>query len=170
MKKWLVYLIFPLLMSCGFRQHGRANFPPVLKKTYLQGVLPYSHVGSQLQRSLEENGVEVITDPKKIKDATAILNIGSNHLEREVLSVGGGTAKVQEYTLKYVLVFNLLDANGDVLLPLQEIDLSRQYRFDPLNPLSAGDQEVLLQETMEEDAIQQIIWRMESLSTPSNKK
>ncbi|MGR6035154.1 MAG: LPS-assembly lipoprotein LptE [Candidatus Nitrosoglobus sp.] len=158
MKVFLFSLL--LLMGCGFHLRGNVQLSPLLTRTYVQGIPPYSELGVQIKRSLEANGVTVTSEPK---NASATLSITYNQIQRQVLSVGGSTAKVQEYALKYVLQFQVTNPKGKILLPSQRIELMREYRFDALSVLSAGDQENLLREAMQKDIVQQILWRLEAL-------
>jgi LPS-assembly lipoprotein len=161
--QWLARVsLFSLLLmvGCGFHLRGNTQLSPLLAHTYLQGVAPYSELGIGIKRSLEANGVIVTPGPE---EASATLSITYNQLQRQVLSVGGSTAKVQEYALKYVLQFQVTDSKGKILLPSQRVELMREYRFDVNSVLSAGDQENLLREAMQKDIVQQILWRLEAL-------
>jgi LPS-assembly lipoprotein len=161
--QWLVrvsLLSLLCLTGCGFHLRGDTQLSPLLDRTYLQGVAPYSELGIGLKRSLEANGATITPAPE---EANATLSITHNQLQRQVLSVGS-TGKVQEYALKYVLQFQVAGPTGEILLPSQRIELMRVYRFDERSVLSAGEQEILLRETMQKDMVQQILWRLEALS------
>lgn len=158
---------FPLLLllvGCGFHLRGNTQLSPLLARTYMQGIVPYSELGIGLKRSLEANGATVTLDPK---EATALLSVIYNQLQRQVLSVGS-TGKVQEYALKYVLQFQVTNPQGQVLLPPQRVELMREYQFDERSVLSSGEQEALLRKTMQKEMVQQILWRLESLSPTLN--
>lgn len=158
---------FPLLLllvGCGFHLRGNTQLSPLLARTYMQGIVPYSELGIGLKRSLEANGATVTLDPK---EATALLSVIYNQLQRQVLSVGS-TGKVQEYALKYVLQFQVTNPQGQILLPPQRVELMREYQFDERSVLSSGEQEALLRKTMQKEMVQQILWRLESLSSTLN--
>lgn len=165
--RWLTRIsFFPLLLlvGCGFHLRGNTQLSPLLARVYMQGIVPYSELGIGLKRSLEANGATVTSDPK---EATAILGVIYNQLQRQVLSVGS-TGKVQEYALKYVLQFQVANPQGQILLPPQRVELMREYQFDERSVLSSGEQEALLRKTMQKEMVQQILWRLESLSPALN--
>ncbi|BAW79901.1 rare lipoprotein B [Candidatus Nitrosoglobus terrae] len=156
-----------LLGGCGFQLHGNVKYSPLLSRTYLQGVPSYSELAVQIKRGLEAGGATVVSEAK---DSSAILNITYNQVGREILSVGGAATKVQEYALRYVLQFEVTDSKGNkILLPLHRLEAVREYRYDPLNLLSTGDQENLLREAMQKDIVEQILWRLEALQSAPDK-
>lgn len=165
MSHWLGRALLPsllFLVGCGFHLRGDSELSPLLSQTYLQGIAPYSQLGIGLKRRLEAHGITVTSVPE---GATALLSITYNQLQRQVLSVES-TGKVQEYALKYVLQFQVTNSKGEVLLPSQRLELMRQYLFDQSSVISAGEQEKLLRETLQNDMVQQILWRLEALPPP----
>ncbi|QBQ53333.1 LPS assembly lipoprotein LptE [Nitrosococcus wardiae] len=166
-RQWLgrasLFLLL-LLAGCGFHLRGDTQLSPLLERTYLQGVVPYSDLGVGLKRSLEAYGVTVTAVPA---EASAILSVTYNQLQRQVLSVGT-TGKVQEYALKYILQFQVTNPQGEILLPSQQLELMREYQFDERSVLSAGEQEALLREVLQEEMVQQILWRLEALPPTLN--
>jgi LPS-assembly lipoprotein len=163
-RQWLGKMpLFALLFlaGCGFHLRGDAQLPPQLEPTYLEGISPYSQLGIELKRSLEANGVTVTAEPGQ---ASAILRVTYNQLQQQVLSVGAA-GKVQEYALKYFLQFHVIDSEGDLLLPPQHLELVREYQFDERSVISAAEQEALLGEALMVDMVQQILWRLEALSS-----
>lgn len=165
---WMIACACALLLvaGCGFHLRGGTPLSSRLERIYLQGVSPYSALGIGLKRRLEANGATVVASPEK---ASATLIIAHNALQRQVLSVGS-IGKVQEYAINYALQFQVMGADGDVLLPPQRVGLERRYRFDRRSLLSAGEQEALLREVLIEQMVQRIIWRLEALSpTLSNE-
>lgn len=160
---WQTIVCASLLLfiaGCGFHLRGGTPLPPRLERIYLQGVPLYSELGIGLKRRLEANGATVLANPK---EASATLTIIHNVPQRQVLSVGSA-GKVQEYALTYGLQFQVTDSSGEVLLPPQQLELARRYRFDERSLLSAGEQEALLREVLVEEMIQRIMWRLEALS------
>lgn len=153
------------IAGCGFHLRGGTPLSPRLERIYLQGAPLYSKLGIGLKRRLEAHKTLVLATPDK---ASATLAIIHHNLQQQVLSVGS-TGKVQEYALTYNLQFQVTGANGEVLLPPQQIGLVRRYRFDERSLLSAGEQEALLREVLVEEMIQRIMWRLEALSPGPNE-
>jgi LPS-assembly lipoprotein len=163
-RRWLgnmPLIALACLAGCGFHLRGDTQLSPQLEPTYLEGISPYSQLGIELKRSLEANGVAVIEEPAQ---ASAILRITYNQLQQQVLSVGAA-GKVQEYALRYLLQFQVIDSEGKVLLPLQHLELVREYRFDERSVISAAEQEILLGEALVVEMVQQMLWRLEALSS-----
>ena len=149
------------LVGCGFHLRGDAQLSPLLEPTYVEGVSPYSQLGIELRRSLEANGVDVVAEPVQ---ASAILRITYNQLQQQVLSVGAA-GKVQEYALRYLLQFQVINSEGKVLLPPQNLELVREYRFDERSVISAAEQKNLLGKALVVEMVQQMLWRLEALSS-----
>lgn len=154
------------LQACGFHLRGSVALPPVMAQTQIQGTAQYSELGLLLQSHLRSGGVEVVQSSAV---ATAILAILEDTTSRRTLTVNSA-GQVTEYELTKVLRFQVSSSDGEILVPAQKISLVRDYRFDPDNVLSKGDEEAQLQKTMTEFAVQQIMRRILIVLRKADKK
>jgi len=148
--------ISSLLSACGWRLRGGVDLPPVMAKTYIQGVAPFSELGVQLKNTLNSADAKVVSDAKQ---ATASLIIMGNELTRRVLALDN-SGRASEYELNYVLRFKVLGENGRELVPAQSVTATRDYLFDPDAILAKSDEEARLRKDMLRLAVQQMFFRI----------
>ena len=161
---WLLILLlhFWLLSGCGFHLRGAVEYPPSMQETYIDGN-PASAVVRELRLNLEASGASIVDSPQA---AGATLHILGETFERRVLSVRSN-AQVSEYELIYKVRFSVTRADGVQLLTPQEINVVRDYRYDPNQVLGSSSEESLLQEEMRRDVSQLILRRLAHARAPS---
>ena len=136
------------------------SLPERLQATAVQGANEYSNLGLSLKRAFRQAGYPLTTPG----NASAILVITKNTVSRRVLSVT--TAGVaNEYELKYLLRFKLMDSENKQLMPEQTITLYRSYRYDPDIVLAKAAEEERLQKDMTEVAVKQLMRRISTKLT-----
>lgn len=152
-----------LLGACGFHLREQAQLPPGLQRIHLeiadQGSLLYRDLPAALERSgatVEENAGPGI----------ASLRIPVSTLAPQPLSVGS-TARVREYSMRYHVEIEAVDASGTTVLPRQAIDLNREYTFDETQALGVAAQEDELRKQLQRDMVQAILRRIAALSRPA---
>ena len=148
------YLTF-LLSGCGFHLRESVSLPESLQATAVQGVSEYSNLDLSLKRAFSQAGYPLIT----AGNASVVLVVMKNVISRRVLSVN--TAGVaNEYELKYLLRFKLMDSESKQLVPEQTITLYRSYRYNPDVVLAKTAEEERLQIDMTEQAVKQLVRRI----------
>jgi LPS-assembly lipoprotein len=144
--------------GCGFQLRGSVGkIGPELSPIYLQGPDPYGPFMSQVRSGLRAARAEVANQPQQ---ARAILDVTRADYQRRELSVGG-TGKVREYALTFIVEFDVKGPKGKTLRPHQRIVVQRDYTFDVTAALGKADEETVLREDMYRDAAQQLLWRLE---------
>ena len=157
---WLVSLL--ALAGCGFQLRGEAELPTAMRQTFIVAPRPNDLLPRQMALLLKSNDVEVV---KQRSDATAILVIDEDRLVREVQSVGV-TARVREFVLIYTVSFHLEDAAGEVLVPVQTLELRDDYQFDQQQVLGTTSEEELLRQEMVRTISRQILRWLENAGRP----
>jgi LPS-assembly lipoprotein len=158
--RWLVVLLLlSALGACGFHLRGAVSLPPVMERTLITGT-DNSPLYYELESALLAAGAQVVDDEEA---ATATLAIHSERSGRRVLSVDS-QGRASEYELSLRLVFSLVAQGGRVIADRQELQLLRDYSFDPDNVLGSGGQEALLQTELRRYAARQILRRVQSLA------
>ena len=143
------------LQSCGFRMRGSVQLPPEMEMTYIQGAGSATMM-QELRRSLTASGATLVTE---VDQASAILEIIQAHQDRRVLTVGS-TARVREYELSYTVEFGVQRRDGTVLVPVQTLELRRDYVFDENDVLGKGSEEELVRREMEREVAQSLLRRL----------
>ena len=160
LKLSLIAMLAAMLMACGFQLRGAADLPASIQTMYMQGINIRDGFGLQLKRTLNRNGIEVLSE---YQEGAALMTFTTNRLQRRVLSVGVQTAKVSEYELILDVVFDLSDADQNKLIENERFEARRDYQFDPQQVLGRDAEEELLRNEMYEQLSQAILRRLSAL-------
>jgi LPS-assembly lipoprotein len=149
------------LAACGFHLRGEAhyNFDTLFVNAPLSQPLT-----TELRRSLEGIGTaQLVATPDK---AQVILDITSVENNKLILSLSGG-GKVSEFLLTKRVLFRVHDAVGNDWLPASEVLVRRSYTYSDTEALAKEAQEQRLWREMQDDAVQQIVRRLQSAKKPA---
>jgi len=142
------------LASCGFHLRGEAKY--AFETLYLNSP-PAQPLTVELRRSLEGVGsAKLVPSPDQ---AQAILDITSVENNKQILSLSIG-GKVAEYLLtKRVL--------GNDWLPTSELLVRRTYTYTDTEALAKEAQEQRLWREMQDDAVAQMVRRLQAAKKPA---
>jgi len=146
------------LNGCGFYLRGSHNaaYPLAFKRLFIAS----SELSSLLQERLSlRHDLDIVAHPEQ---AEAVLRIDKAIFDRQTLAVGR-SGQVSEYQLIYRVHFSLLYQGQAVNLSNNEITVVREYSFDTNKILGKEEEASLLQKEMQQDAAQQIIYRLSAL-------
>jgi LPS-assembly lipoprotein len=149
------------LAACGFQLRGTATLP--FQSLYVQAAST-SQFANQLKRVVRIGSGTSITE--RPEQAQAILQVMSELQEKQILSLGGG-GRVSEYQLRYRVSFRLTDSKNREHIPASEILLRRDYSFNDDQALSKESEEALLFRDMRNDAVQQLVRRLQAAKLQS---
>ena len=159
----LALIIAAALTGCGFhlRGVGSGNLP---YKTMYIALPDTADVNIWLTRYIKASGsTQIVEDPKA---AEAIFQqLGDNRL-KSILSVNA-QGRVREYRLQLTYTFRIVNQKGQVLVPSNEVALTRDISFDDSNILAKDLEEGLLWRDMNNDLVNQIMRRL-SIIKPKN--
>ena len=156
--RFAVFAIALALAACGFRPREDIALPPGLQVVSLDIADVFSPLARDLESALERAGATV---KPKGADGAGVVRIPVNELKTEVLTVGG-TARVQEYAVRYRVELELAGADGTVILPRTPIELEREYSFDETQALGAAQEEALIRKELQREMVQQVLRRIEA--------
>ena len=154
-----------LLAGCGFHLRKEAQLPAVMQRVHIEIADPSSSLAKDLVKALPRSGAQVVD---KVEAGVAVMKFSANALSTDVLSVGG-TARANEYALRYHVEFTVEDASGTAILPKQTIELTREFTFDATQALGVASETDLLGQELERDMVQTILRRLEALSKASGR-
>lgn len=149
-----------LLAGCGFHLRDQAGLPAAMNQTYLQMDDPRGELARALRVTLTGNGAQITGERD---EATAILSVPLNRLSKQVLSVGTN-ARAREFELIYVVTFELKGPDGETIMPLQRLELRRDYTFDEQQVLGTTGEEALLRRDLRRDMVRLMLLRLEAFS------
>jgi LPS-assembly lipoprotein len=147
------------LSACGFKLRGDVELPPALKETRIVGVAEFSPLAIEFKRVLSQAG-SVVRGSKEVTSSAVVIDGGT--FSRRVLSVDA-QGRVAEYEIKYAYTFKILGKENEELIPLQKIELTRDYRFDPGNVLAKDTEEAQLRNEMIRFSVSQAMRRINAM-------
>ena len=152
-----------VLTGCGFQLRGTlsGNLP---YKTMMIALPDTSEVRVWLERYINAAGSTEIIDDPKLADAT-FQQLSDSRI-KTILSVNA-QGRVREYRLQLNYRFRVVNAKGQILVPPNEVSLSRDITFDDSNVLAKDLEESLLWRDMNNDLVNQIMRRL-SIIKPKN--
>jgi LPS-assembly lipoprotein len=156
MKTLTALLCALLIAGCGFQLRGAADLP--FDTLYVQ-----APAGSQFAQQFRRvvtygSGTKIVDDAK---NATATLILVAEVREKNILSLSSA-GRVREFQLRYRMSYRLLDKAAAETIPVSEIALTRDFSFNDQETLSKESEEALLFRDMQNDAVQQLVRRLQA--------
>lgn len=145
------------LSACGFHLRQTAALPTSMQRVHLS-VNGGGELQRDLARALADSGVAVEDEGGP---GIAELKVPVATFSTDTLSVSGG-ARVTEYTVRYQVRFEVDDANGQVLVPQQRIDMSRDFSYDATNTIGTDTQVEEIHRSLNDDMVQSILFRLQA--------
>lgn len=155
----LLVLAVLILAGCGFHLRQSIALPAELAAIRVEVVDTYSPLQRNLEQALRRSGATLVEG----KDASAVLRVFVQRMDRLPLSVGD-TGRVQEYLMRYTVEFELVDAQGKAVLQRQSVELERDYTFDTLQALGTPGEEEVVKSELERDMVQTLLRRIDAVS------
>jgi len=150
-----------LVAACGFELRGTATLP--FTSLYVEAA-PTSQLAVQLKRAVVLNSGTRVTDRRE--EAEVILQIVSEVQEKQILSLTGG-GRVSEFQIRYRVFFRLTDSKNREHIPASEILLRREYTYSDSQALASQSEEALLYRDMRNDAVSQLMRRLQTAKLKS---
>jgi LPS-assembly lipoprotein len=154
----MLLLLLGQLSACGFHLRGQVKVPEELKLVYLTGSAEFSPLTLEVKKVLLRAGVQVIPSAAEAESVIAI----SNEQSKKVVVALDSQGRVAEYELFYSYYFTVTKREGEVIVPLQKIEQSRSFKFDPNNVLAKESEEVSIRKQMLSFAVRQMMQRIEA--------
>ena len=154
MRAFSLTMLALFISACGFHLRGQATLP--YSTLYVSGPSATSLTRS-LVRVLQSSDVKVV---ERREDAEVGLIILSDTREKSILSLSGA-GRAQEYELRERVSFRIVTAKAPDL-PASEIVIQRTISFNDAQVLAKESEEALLYRDMENDAVQQLLRRLQA--------
>lgn len=152
----LAVILAAVLAGCGFQLRGTlsGNLP---YKTMNIALPETADVRIWLERYINAAGSTEIVEEATQAEAT-FQQLADSRL-KTILSVNA-QGRVREYRLQLTYRFQVVNAKNQVIVPPNEIALSRDITFDDSNVLAKDLEEGLLWRDMNNDLVNQIMRRL----------
>lgn len=151
-------LALSVLSACGWRLQGTARLPEVMSVTFVESSDRYSDFDRSLRNSLAASGARVTTERS---DATAVVEIHKDESGQRVLSVSASNTP-EEYEVFYTVEYSVSGPDGE-LIPLQTLQLSRDYSYDEKAVLAKQREHAILREALARELAGLVVRRVASL-------
>jgi LPS-assembly lipoprotein len=145
------------LGACGFHLRQSVALPTAMQRIHLT-VNGSPDLQRNLARALESSGVTLEDEGGP---GIAELKLPVAQFSTEALSISG-YARVTEYTVRDQVQFEVTDNAGQALVPLQRIDMSRNYSYDATNTVGNTAQVEEIQRSLNDDMVQAILFRLQA--------
>jgi len=154
----LLILSIGALGGCGYHLRGKVDLPERAKVVKLTGIAPGQPFSQEFIEILSFAGGRLAVNQA---EAGSVFHVISGIHQRRQISLSKA-GKANGYNLSYRLLFEVTTPKGEVLLPREELEISRQYFVDIRFPLGQGEQETLMRSEMEREAAQIVMRRLRS--------
>lgn len=158
----IVLVLALVLAGCGFQLRSALTLPPDLGPIQVEGRGRYSPLADSLSLALRRAGATVV-EGRGRNDEVARLRVLSERWGSIPISIDA-RGRAQEYTLRYAVVFELVRADGEDLVPQQAVELARDYIQSPTDLTGADSERELLTREMQRDMVASIIRRIDGAS------
>ncbi len=155
----LALLLVLIVTGCGFQLRQQAQLPDALKELRIEVTDRFSPIGIELGRALKRAGATLHEAPE---DKVSIVRVHADIISTLPLSVSG-TARVQEYQITHRIEFEVLAADGTVLIARNGIERRRDYRFDETQALGAAAEDEMARKELRRDTVAALLRRIEAL-------
>lgn len=152
----LVPLLALLLSGCGFHLRKEMTLPAAMQQVHVESTSG-GPLARDLASALARSGASI---SDRAGPGIAVLAISANRVSTDVLSVSGA-ARANEYSLRHHVEFSLRDGEGRSVIPLQTIELSREFTFDATQALGVSAEIDLLTKELERDMVDAVLRRLE---------
>ena len=146
-----------LCSACGFHLRNALSLPQDLMPVRVTAPDPYSPLAETLADSMTRAGATPASSDA-LQPATT-LQILSERWGNQPISIDE-LGRAQEFSLRYAVVFLLVDAHGNVVVPQQSVELSRDYTSPPADSIGKTSERELLAKEMRREMSQAILRRV----------
>jgi LPS-assembly lipoprotein len=154
----LIVLVLLSMSSCGWRLQGTTRLPELLGSAYIDTKDPYTDFNRALRETLTASGANLVTDRAL---ATAIVRIRKDVSGQRVLSVSARNTP-EEYQVYYAIEYSV-DGGGQELIPVDTLEMTRDYSYDETAVLAKQREQALLREALARDLAGLIVRRLAAL-------
>jgi len=150
------------LAGCGFQLR---DAPDLAFDSLYVNAGETSPIGNEIKRNLGSlDALTLITDPKGLPRADAVLDIQYEAREKTVVGVNT-SGQVREFQLRTRLRFRLRTPQGKELIGSTELMLQRDISFNESAVLAKEAEEELLYRDMQSDIVRQLIRRLAAVKS-----
>lgn len=158
----LLSLVLVLAVSaCGFHLRDSLTLPVGLDPVKVVSPDRYSPLAETLAQALTRAGATPATPDTQ---SPAVLELLAEQWGSTPVSVDE-RGRAQEYSLRYAVVFELRNGDGTVLVPMQNIELSRDYISVPEASIGTEGERDILERELRREMAAAVLRRIDAASS-----
>jgi LPS-assembly lipoprotein len=158
---WVVLLgLFSAMAGCGFHPRGSSALPPGMAVTWIKSGQPYGSLVDDFSEALRAHGGSVTTERS---EATAILEIISNTVEKRVLSINTA-GKVLEIETRQTIRFSVTGSDQLPLVEAQEVSMKSDYLFISTDVLGKEREDRVVRQTLQRNLVNLAMLRITAVA------
>lgn len=146
------------LTACGWRLQGTSKLSPTMMVTYVDADDRYTEFNRALRDRLRVSGAKLAD---RAGDATAVVRITKDESGQRVLSVSARNTP-EEYEVFYAVEYSVA-SGGTELIPVQRLEVTRDYSYDTTAVLAKQREQAILREALAQDLAGLVVRRLASL-------
>lgn len=143
--------------ACGFHLRNAIAIPPELGPVRVVAPDPYSPLADSLADAMTRAGAQAAS--ADALDPATTLQIASERWGVTPISIDQ-QGRAQEFSLRYAVVFSLVDAQGTEVVPRQVIELSRDFVAPPADSIGQASERELLAKELRREMTSAILRRV----------
>ncbi|RLA23922.1 MAG: lipoprotein B transmembrane [Gammaproteobacteria bacterium] len=150
-----------LLTACGFHLRGPVELPLEYRSVYVEEKGGLGLLKRELTEQLGYSTAAVAVEKAK---ADVIIRILSESRDTRTLSLSRGGKSIQ-LELTYLVHFDVLDSEGNVLLADQKLEMVRDYYNDQTDVIGKSNEQALIYKEMESRMANLLLRRVRAVLT-----
>jgi LPS-assembly lipoprotein len=159
----MIVLMALLVSGCGYHLRGAFSLPKELQSIYLEGAS--SRLRSQFNEVLKSSSGQLTSTPK---GAGIVVKIYNENQSRRVLSLSS-RGKSNEFELEHRLEYELSNAQDQVLLPREPVNVRRAYYNDQQDIIAKDNEENVISNEMTKQIVRTIMNRARAVLEAKGK-
>lgn len=153
----LMLTVVLALTACGFHLRRDANLPSDMQKVYLS-VSGNGDFQRALARAVAASDVTLVDE---LGPGVARLRVPQARFSVDALTVTG-QGRISEKAVRFHVEFDAVDDHGKPIVAHQSVDMSREFTYDARNAIGQGSQTKALEQSMIEDMVRSVMFRLEA--------
>jgi len=145
----MLLCLLSAIAGCGFHPRGSSALPSAMAVTWIKSGQPYGSLVNDFSEALRAHGGTVT---RERSEATAVLNILSNDIEKRILSVNTA-GKVLEFETLQTIRFSVMTPENQPLVEAQEVSMGRDYLFISTDILSKEREDLVVRQALQRDLV-----------------
>ena len=146
-----VLISLVMLASCGYKLRGAVDLPESMKKINIVGAS--TSLMTEFRKSIISSEGTIVDSGQ---EAGLTIKIVKERMDKRVLSLSS-RGKSTEFELNYVVIYELQDPGGKLVIPEQTIEIIKDYFNDQRDVVAKSIEEGVIRNEIYRQAVRRIV-------------